>query len=275
MCAPSTSASVRKIILSYLDSSPLYSAFIPVPIALMRELISSFWSALFSVTFWTLIIFPRIGRIACVLDSRACLAGPAAESPSTMNNSLSEGSFDEQSASLPGSPAVSRILFLLVSSLAFFALILALAAKAHLSTIALPSFVFLESHFGNSWLTNTWTLDFISVFPNLVFVWPSNWGSWTLTEITPVKPSLISSPVSEISECRFLDFAKSLIALVTAVLSPSSCVPPSKVWMLFAKLLIVTSSSAFHCIATSISESFALSEKEMIFSCKTSWPSFK
>ena len=64
MCAPSTSASVRKIILSYLDSSSLNSALIPVPIALMRALISSFCSALFSVTFCTLIIFPLIGRIA-------------------------------------------------------------------------------------------------------------------------------------------------------------------------------------------------------------------
>ena len=86
MWAPSTSASVKNIILSYLDSSPLYSAFIPVPIALIRELISSFCKALFSVTFGTLIIFPLIGRIACVLESLACLAGPAAESPSTINN---------------------------------------------------------------------------------------------------------------------------------------------------------------------------------------------
>ena len=177
MCAPSTSASVKKIILSYLDSSPLYSDLIPVPIALISELISSFCRALFSVTFCTFIIFPRIGSIACVLDSRACFAGPAAESPSTINSSLSEGSFEEQSASFPGRPAVSSMLFLLVNSLAFFALILAFAASAHLSTIALPSFVFLESHFGNSWFTNTCTLDFISVFPSLVFVWPSNCGS--------------------------------------------------------------------------------------------------
>ena len=111
-----------------------------------------------------------MGRIACVLESLACFAGPAAESPSTMNNSLSDGSVDEQSANFPGSPDVSRMLFLFVSSLAFFALILAFAANAHLSTIALPSLVFLESHFGNSWFTKTCTLDFISVLPSLVFV---------------------------------------------------------------------------------------------------------
>ena len=152
------------------------------------------------MTFCTLIIFPLIGNIACVFDSLACFAGPAAESPSTINNSLSIGSVDEQSASLPGSPAVSKILFLFVSSLAFLALILAFAATAHLSTIALPSFVFFDNHFGSSLLTKTCTFDFISVFPSLVFVWPSNWGSFTLTEITPVIPSLMSSPVNEISE---------------------------------------------------------------------------
>ena len=241
----------------------------------MSALISSFWRALFSVTFWTFIIFPLIGRIACTLESRACLAGPAAESPSTMNNSLSVGSVEEQSASFPGRPEVSKMLLRLVSSLAFFALILAFAATAHLSTIALPSLVFLVNHFGNSSLIRTWTLDFISVFPNFVFVCPSNWGSFTLTDTTPVSPSLMSSPVKDMSEWRFLFFAKSLIALVTAVLSPSSWVPPSRVCMLLAKLFIVTSSSFFHWSATSISESFVWSEKEIIFWCSGSKPSFK
>ncbi len=260
--------------MSYLDSSSLNSALIPVPIALMRALISSFCSALFSVTFCTLIIFPLIGRIAWTLESLACFAGPAAESPSTINNSLSVGSVDEQSANFPGSPEVSKILFRLVNSLAFFALILAFAARAALSTIALPSFVFLPSHFGNSSLISTWTFDFISVFPSFVFVCPSNCGSLTRTETTPVIPSLISSPLNEISECKFLFFAKSFIAFVTAVLNPSSCVPPSSVWMLFAKLLTATSSSVFHWSATSISESFVWSVKEMTFSWRGSKPSF-
>ena len=216
-----------------------------------------------------------MGKIAWTLESLACFAGPAAESPSTIKSSLSVGSVEEQSASFPGSPDVSRMLFLLVSSLAFFALILAFAATAHLSTMALPSFVFLVSHFGNSSFIKTWTFDFISVFPSFVFVCPSNCGSFTLTETTPVIPSLISSPVSEMSEWRFLFFAKSLIALVTAVRSPSSWVPPSSVWMLFAKLLTVTSSSFFHWSATSISESFVWSEKEIIFSWRGSNPSFR
>ena len=108
--------------------------------------------------------------MACTRESLACFAGPAAESPSTIKSSLSVGSVDEQSASFPGNPEVSKMLFLFVSSLAFFALMRALAATAHLSTMALPSFVFFESHFGNSSFINTWTLDFISVFPSFVFV---------------------------------------------------------------------------------------------------------
>jgi hypothetical protein len=54
--------------------------------------------------FSTLRIFPRIGRIAWKRESRPCLAEPPAESPSTMNTSLSRGSRDWQSASLPGRP---------------------------------------------------------------------------------------------------------------------------------------------------------------------------
>jgi hypothetical protein len=108
--------------------------------------------------------------------------------------------FEEQSASFSVKGDVLSMLFLLVPFLGFFALILGFAAIAHLSTIARPFFVFFESHFGNSWFTNTCTLDFISVFPSFVFVWPSNCGSFTLTETTPVKPSLISSPVKEILE---------------------------------------------------------------------------
>ena len=42
ICAPSTSASVRKIILSYLDSSPLNWVLMPVPMAFIKALISSF-----------------------------------------------------------------------------------------------------------------------------------------------------------------------------------------------------------------------------------------
>ena len=61
-----------------------------------------------SRAFSTFRILPRIGRIAWVAGSRACLAEPPAESPSTMNSSDALGSVSWQSASLPGRPPPSR-----------------------------------------------------------------------------------------------------------------------------------------------------------------------
>ncbi len=56
-------------------------------------------------------ILPRSGRIAWNSLSRACLALPPAESPSTRNSSARIGSWPAQSASLPGSagPWVMRL----------------------------------------------------------------------------------------------------------------------------------------------------------------------
>ena len=52
--------------------------------------------------FSTLMILPRSGSTAWVLRSRACLAEPPAESPSTTKISARLGSLTVQSASLPG-----------------------------------------------------------------------------------------------------------------------------------------------------------------------------
>ena len=57
--------------------------------------------------FWTLRILPRIGSSAWYSLSRASLAVPSAESPSTMNSSLRSTSSMRQSASLAGSDEVS------------------------------------------------------------------------------------------------------------------------------------------------------------------------
>ena len=63
-------------------------------------------SAFFSMSdrdaFCTLRILPRIGSSAWNSESRASLAVPSAESPSTMNSSL-RSSADRQSTSLAGS----------------------------------------------------------------------------------------------------------------------------------------------------------------------------
>ena len=70
--------------------------------AVMSAWIASFCRTLSIRAFSTLRILPRSGSTACVLRSRPCLAEPPAESPSTMKISASDGSFTEQSASLPG-----------------------------------------------------------------------------------------------------------------------------------------------------------------------------
>ena len=82
----------------------------------------------------TLRILPRIGRIAWVRWSRPCLAGPPAESPSTMKSSHSSGLVDWQSASLPGRPPPpSRPLRLRAASRALRAASRATAAPLRLA----------------------------------------------------------------------------------------------------------------------------------------------
>ena len=70
----------------------------PVPITCTSDWISAFDSTLLIRFFSLLMILPRSGRIAWFDLSRACLADPPAESPSTMKTSLSAGSLVWQSA---------------------------------------------------------------------------------------------------------------------------------------------------------------------------------
>src|SRR5919197_156466 len=83
----------------------------PVPSAVISVTISAEVSIFSKRAFSTFRILPRSGRIAWLRRSRPCLAEPPAESPSTMYSSLSEGSRDWQSASLPGSEAPSSTPF--------------------------------------------------------------------------------------------------------------------------------------------------------------------
>ena len=66
----------------------------PVPIAVIIAWISVLESTLLMRFFSELMIFPRSGRIACVVRSRACFAEPPAESPSTMKSSADSGILD-------------------------------------------------------------------------------------------------------------------------------------------------------------------------------------
>ena len=89
------------MILSYLNLSILKSSPIPVPKAVIIDLISSFPKALSNLAFSTFNILPLNGNIAWVIEFLPFLAEPPAESPSTMNISHSEGSLEEQSVNLP------------------------------------------------------------------------------------------------------------------------------------------------------------------------------
>ena len=69
----------------------------------MRSESCWFCASLSRVAEATLRILPRSGSIACDARSRACLAEPPAESPSTINSSEPCAEEFVQSASLPGS----------------------------------------------------------------------------------------------------------------------------------------------------------------------------
>ena len=145
--------------------------------------------------FSTLMIFPRIGRIAWNFESRPPFAEPPAESPSTMYSSQRSGSVDWQSYSLPGRPPdSSRPLRPRARSRALRAAIRAVAAATALRAISLPSPGFCSNHMPSWSFVTFCTNVFASVLPSLVFVCPSNCGSPSLTETIAVSPSRQSSP---------------------------------------------------------------------------------
>ena len=82
------------------------------------------------------------------------------------------------------------------------------------------------------------TKVFASVLPSLVLVCPSNCGSASLTEMIAVRPSRMSSPVrlSSFSLSSFLSRAYLFTRPVSAARKPSSCVPPSCVLIVLAKV---------------------------------------
>ena len=80
---------------------------------------------------------PRRGKIAWIRESRPSLAEPAAELPSTINNSHSSALREEQSANLDGRLSPSKAPFLMTLSLAARAALRARAAKVALPTIFL------------------------------------------------------------------------------------------------------------------------------------------
>ena len=111
---------------------PVPSAVISVPISWLPSILSKRARS-------TLRILPRSGSTAWNSRLRPCLAEPPAESPSTMKSSDLAGSRSWQSASLPGSEAMSSAPLRRVSSRALRAASRAAAASTTLPTIVLAS----------------------------------------------------------------------------------------------------------------------------------------
>ena len=108
MWAPSTSASDIKMIRPYRASSSWKDLPDPAPITWMIEAHSELSSICESDAFWTLRIFPRIGRMAWNSEFRAAFVVPRADSPSTMKSSVRATSSERQSESFAGSEELSN-----------------------------------------------------------------------------------------------------------------------------------------------------------------------
>ena len=170
-----------------------------------------------------------------------------------MKSSELIGSFSWQSANLPGSDDVSKTFFLLVSSLAFLAASLALAASIIFDTNFFASPGVCSSQALNCSEIIFSTTGLTSDETNLSFVCDENLGSGTLTDNTHVIPSLASSP--DIVILPFFEtatvFEYPTSERVSADRKPCRCVPPSPWGMLFVKHSIFSLYPSFHCKAPS------------------------
>ena len=131
---------------------------------------------------------------------------------------------------------LSSALLRRVSSRAFRAACRARAAETAFVMIWRASGGFSSRNSASFWLTACSTRPRTQGLPSFVFVWPSNCGSRSLTEITAARPSRTSSP-SRLSSFSFsspLSRAYRFSVPVSAALKPERWVPPSCVLMLFA-----------------------------------------
>ena len=99
-----------------------------------------------------------------------------------------------QSDSLPGRVEPSRAFFRRMLSRALRAASRARLAISAFSRMDFPTPGFSSRNCSSLSLTTAFTRVRISLLPSFALVWPSNWASVSLTEITQVKPSRQSSP---------------------------------------------------------------------------------
>ena len=142
----------------------------PPPIAVISVWISVFFNILSRRARSTFKIFPRIGKIACVRGSRASTAVPPAESPSTMNSSVSLASVLVQSFNLSGIPAPASAVLRRTALRAFFAASRACAAAIAFLTMRFASVGFSCIHSSSRALVSFCTNERMDTLPNFALV---------------------------------------------------------------------------------------------------------
>ena len=182
-------------------------------------------------------IFPFKGRMAWVILFLACLALPPALSPSTRNSSVPSLSEIEQSASLPGSISFFNGVFLRVS---FFSLVFILSS-ALIRRFSINNSV-LDLSFANQFSKRSFiilsTFFCTSKFDSLSFVWPTNWGCSTKTDIEQDKISSTSSLLIAKNFLSPISSTYDLNPLAIAFRKPVWWVPPSLVGIVLQNDLI-------------------------------------
>jgi hypothetical protein len=171
-----------------------------------------------------------------VRGSRASLAEPPAELPSTMYSSHSSGSFEEQSRACRA--ARRRRAPTCAGGLAGVAG--GLTGPRRLQRLLhdrLASEGCSSSHSASLSLVARSTSDRIGTLPSLPLVWPSNCGSLQLHRDDRGEPlaDVLALEVGVLLLEGSLGRAYLLTVLVRAFLKPSSCMPPSMVVMPLAK----------------------------------------
>ena len=198
----------------------------------MIEAHSAFLSMSPTEAFWTLRILPRIGSRAWNSESRASLAVPSAESPSTMNSSVRSLSVARQSRSFAGRAEDSR---------AVLRRWVSLCCRAAMRVLEAPTTFSMSSR---AWAFSALLVEVRNLLssaettlrtelrtwgvPRISLVCPSNCGSAWRTVTTAVRPSSTSSLITSASPTlsALADRITSLNVLVMACSNPLTWVPP-------------------------------------------------